>query len=166
MSTWTDLDQLKGLGKLNSHLSNESYVSGYQPSHADLEVYAQIKNFDSKKFIHLARWYNHIKSFSEEERKHFHNSGKKKEEKKDEEEDFDPFAEESEDEKKERRTSRQTEKRKRRKRKKKKKNHQRKKKKKSFQSQVLSLMYLLGKQMKKDQLRMLMSLKRKFEQLK
>jgi hypothetical protein len=43
-STWTDLDQLKGLGKLNGYLANNSYITGYQSI-----VFVSIFNVASKK---------------------------------------------------------------------------------------------------------------------
>jgi elongation factor 1-beta len=114
-SIWTDLDQPKGLGKLNSHLLNNSYITGYQPSKDDADVFNAIKpgSFDPKKFVHLNRWYKHIMSWSAEERASWpapeshqntasHTEGKKKtkkeekkEAKKEETVEFDPFAEET-----------------------------------------------------------------------
>jgi len=69
MAQFTNLDQMAGLGKLNSHLASESYVSGYTVSQADLDVHKQVKSqdVDGKKFVHLARWYKHIQSFTPEE---------------------------------------------------------------------------------------------------
>jgi len=67
---FTNLDQPKGLGQLNGALSSESYITGYAPSKDDADLWSQIKpgSFDAKKFPHLGRWYNHIKSYSEQER--------------------------------------------------------------------------------------------------
>jgi elongation factor 1-beta len=112
-----------GLGKLNGFLADKSYISGYQPTSEDARVYAELaKSYAAgpdKKFPHVFRFFNHIASFSEEERAKFPHpaaqpstSGSagapaesKKEEPKAEaaaggDDDFDVFGEMSEEEKK------------------------------------------------------------------
>jgi elongation factor 1-beta len=66
------LDTPKGLGELNKHLQDRSYIEGYTPSQADVEVFGAITSApDATKNPHAARWYSHISSFSEDERKRF-----------------------------------------------------------------------------------------------
>ena len=70
MVKFEGLDTPKGLGELNKHLTDRSYVEGYTPSSADVEVFSQVNAApDSSKNPHAARWWNHIASFSEQERK-------------------------------------------------------------------------------------------------
>ncbi|TFY51940.1 hypothetical protein EVJ58_g10293, partial [Rhodofomes roseus] len=55
------------LAKLNSHLSTRSYVEGYTPSQADVHVYKAITSApDASAYPAVARWYNHIKSYTAE----------------------------------------------------------------------------------------------------
>lgn len=57
--------------KLNEQLADYPYVNGYTPSQADVE---QLKSLPSKydaSYVHVKRWENHLKSFSEAERKAF-----------------------------------------------------------------------------------------------
>mmetsp|Transcript_30343 Transcript_30343/g.42490 ORF Transcript_30343/g.42490 Transcript_30343/m.42490 type:complete len:216 (-) Transcript_30343:50-697(-) len=68
---FTELDTPKGQGKLNGFLSDKSYVSGYVPSNEDLELLKKFTEAPPAKFAHLRRWYDHIQSFSEEERATF-----------------------------------------------------------------------------------------------
>jgi len=64
-----DLSSAKGLGELNKHLADRSYVSGYTPSGADATTFAGINSApDAKQNPHVARWYKHIRSFSDSER--------------------------------------------------------------------------------------------------
>jgi len=64
-----------GLGKLNGFLAEKSYISGYQPTSEDARVFAELDksygNGVDKKFPHVYRFYNHIKSFTEDERAKF-----------------------------------------------------------------------------------------------
>nr|BAJ99614.1 predicted protein [Hordeum vulgare subsp. vulgare] len=70
MAKFEGLDTPKGLGSLNQHLADRSYIEGYTPSSADVEVFSQINAApDSSKNPHVARWWNHIASFAENERK-------------------------------------------------------------------------------------------------
>eukprot|EP01118_Nematostelium_gracile_P009500 TRINITY_DN3213_c0_g1_i1.p1 TRINITY_DN3213_c0_g1~~TRINITY_DN3213_c0_g1_i1.p1 ORF type:complete len:222 (-),score=82.80 TRINITY_DN3213_c0_g1_i1:44-709(-) len=55
--------------EINKHLADNSYISGYTPSAADVEVFAAVKGApDAAKLPHLARWYKHIASFTETEK--------------------------------------------------------------------------------------------------
>jgi len=99
MVKFEGLDTPKGLGELNKHLTDRSYIEGFTPSAADTEVFGQLSsNADASKAPHVARWWNHINSFSDSERKAFPAAGQaeeKKAEKK--EEDFDLFGEDEDD---------------------------------------------------------------------
>jgi len=60
-----DLNGAAGLQKLNQHLSSKSYIEGYQPSKSDTAAFDQIKSSPSSEYVHVLRWYNHIKSFGD-----------------------------------------------------------------------------------------------------
>eukprot|EP01087_Luapelamoeba_hula_P024197 TRINITY_DN911_c0_g1_i1.p1 TRINITY_DN911_c0_g1~~TRINITY_DN911_c0_g1_i1.p1 ORF type:complete len:242 (+),score=71.00 TRINITY_DN911_c0_g1_i1:67-726(+) len=63
-----NLGEAAGLGKLNTHLADVSYVSGYTPSADDAAVFSAVKSAPDAKYVNALRWFNHIKSYSEEER--------------------------------------------------------------------------------------------------
>lgn len=52
-----------GFTFLNNYLSDRSYIRGYQPSKADAVVYKTLDSEPSVKYLHLLRWYNHMKSY-------------------------------------------------------------------------------------------------------
>ncbi|KAF8628568.1 hypothetical protein AX17_005964 [Amanita inopinata Kibby_2008] len=55
------------LNKLEQHLVARSYVEGYTASQADVLVFKAIASTpDAVKNPHVARWYNHIKSYAAE----------------------------------------------------------------------------------------------------
>ncbi|KAH8817883.1 hypothetical protein DL96DRAFT_1623610 [Flagelloscypha sp. PMI_526] len=55
------------LTKLEEHLATRSYVEGYEPSQADVQVFVAIGSVpDATKNPHVARWYTHIKSYASE----------------------------------------------------------------------------------------------------
>jgi len=59
------MPEFKGLPDLNSHLATRSYVEGYSPSAADVEALSKVNGVvDGAAFPHVARWANHIRSFS------------------------------------------------------------------------------------------------------
>jgi elongation factor 1-beta len=70
-----DVSNLKsdaGLTQLNDFLATRSYVEGYQPTTADVDVHKAVGKIpDAKKFANVVRYYNHISSFSNEERAKF-----------------------------------------------------------------------------------------------
>jgi len=67
--SFSNLDTDKGLVELNNFLADKSYIAGYQASQADLSVLKQVgKAPDAHKYAYVSRWFNHINSFSEEER--------------------------------------------------------------------------------------------------
>jgi len=68
MAQFTALDTPKGLGELNKHLSERSYIGGYTPSSADVAVFKQLGAApDASKAPHVARWYEHVAFFPESE---------------------------------------------------------------------------------------------------
>jgi len=104
-----DISNLKtdaGIAQLNDFLASRSYVEGYQPTSADVDVHKAVGKLpDAKKYPHVARYYNHISSFNNEERAKFAKGqtpssdakGKQTTEKKGGEEDIDLFGEEDAD---------------------------------------------------------------------
>ena len=58
-----DLKTESGLKSLDDFLADHSYIEGFQPSQADSTVYQALSVSPSEKFIHVQRWYNHIKSY-------------------------------------------------------------------------------------------------------
>jgi len=64
-----DITTNKGLGQLNGLLKDKSYVQGYLPSSADLELFQKFSEEPKRNFVNVYRWYKHIASFSEEEQK-------------------------------------------------------------------------------------------------
>jgi len=75
MTKFTNLNTEVGLTLLNKHLEPLSYVDGYVPTQADNETFEVLNTLASppnpEHFPHAARYFKHIKSFSDEERKHF-----------------------------------------------------------------------------------------------
>jgi len=63
-----DLKTKAGLSQLNDHLKSRSYVSGFVPSHDDCSTFEQLTGGIGHDLPHLLRWYNHIKSYSAQER--------------------------------------------------------------------------------------------------
>ncbi|CAD7089617.1 unnamed protein product [Hermetia illucens] len=64
-----DLKTEKAIQELNKYLLNNSYISGYTPSQADLTVFAELGKPPLPKFPSVQRWYRHIASFSDGEKK-------------------------------------------------------------------------------------------------
>ena len=64
-----DVTTPKGLQELNNFLADNSYLSGYTPSQADVSVW---NAFNGKaptgNVPHVQRWYRHIASFTQQER--------------------------------------------------------------------------------------------------
>ena len=55
-----------GFDHLNAHLSTRSYISGFTPSHADVITLDQL--FNCTRVPHLARWLQHVLSFTPDQR--------------------------------------------------------------------------------------------------
>jgi len=63
-----DVRTPQGLKELNNFLADNSYISGYAPSKADLSVFEALGKAPSADNVHVARWYRHIASFDKTER--------------------------------------------------------------------------------------------------
>ncbi|XP_055319126.1 probable elongation factor 1-beta [Sitodiplosis mosellana] len=63
-----DVKTPKGLEELNNFLAENSYISGYAPSKADLSVFDALGKAPAGNVPHVQRWYRHIASFSAQER--------------------------------------------------------------------------------------------------
>uniref|UniRef100_A0A915K490 Elongation factor 1 beta central acidic region eukaryote domain-containing protein n=1 Tax=Romanomermis culicivorax TaxID=13658 RepID=A0A915K490_ROMCU len=70
MAKFSDLKSSTGLKELNHHLELRSYIDGFVPSELDIATLDQLKGAPGSEFPNVLRWYNHIKSFSAEEKKH------------------------------------------------------------------------------------------------
>ncbi|CAH0725585.1 unnamed protein product, partial [Brenthis ino] len=64
-----DVKSAQGLSELNKYLAEKSYVSGYTPSQADVQVFEQVGKAPAASLPHALRWYNHIASYTPAERK-------------------------------------------------------------------------------------------------
>uniref|UniRef100_A0A1A9VX73 Translation elongation factor EF1B beta/delta subunit guanine nucleotide exchange domain-containing protein n=1 Tax=Glossina austeni TaxID=7395 RepID=A0A1A9VX73_GLOAU len=58
----------QGLKELNNFLIDKSYISGYQPSKADISVFDALDNVPAGDYPHVQRWYRHIASFDVKEK--------------------------------------------------------------------------------------------------
>jgi len=65
------LDTPKGHQILNDYLATRSYVNGFTPTGADANVFDNLTKAPGTNTPHALRWYNHIKSYSADERKKF-----------------------------------------------------------------------------------------------
>ena len=63
-----DASTEQGLKELNQHLEPLAYMHGYLPSQEDAYVFGTIKSAPTAQYVHAARWYKHIQSFTEAER--------------------------------------------------------------------------------------------------
>ncbi|KAK2728013.1 elongation factor 1-beta [Artemia franciscana] len=91
-----DLKAEKGQEQLNELLANKSYLQGYEPSQEDVAAFNQLNKAPSDKFPYLLRWYKHISSFSDAEKKGF--PGIPTSASKEEDDDVDLFGSDEEDE--------------------------------------------------------------------
>ncbi|XP_026495933.1 elongation factor 1-beta' [Vanessa tameamea] len=64
-----DVKTTQGLGDLNKYLAEKSYLSGYTPSQADVQVFEQVGKAPAANLPHALRWYNQIASYTPAERK-------------------------------------------------------------------------------------------------
>jgi len=77
MPEFKDLSSDAGLAQLNEHLSSRSYIEGFAASKADSATLLKVKaGVDSKKYPHVARWFNHISHFSPLQRSLWGGAGK------------------------------------------------------------------------------------------
>ncbi|XP_068250972.1 glycine--tRNA ligase isoform X1 [Palaemon carinicauda] len=56
---------------LDYYLRDRSYISGHVPSQADVTVFEALGQVPSSDLGHASRWYHHISSFGEKERRNF-----------------------------------------------------------------------------------------------
>ncbi|TRY79344.1 hypothetical protein TCAL_05115 [Tigriopus californicus] len=62
---FSDLKSEAGLKKLNGYLADKSYIEGFVPTSADVEVFKAVGQAPAAaKLPHVARWYRHLKSFN------------------------------------------------------------------------------------------------------
>uniref|UniRef100_A0A2M4BZ37 Putative elongation factor 1-beta n=2 Tax=Nyssorhynchus TaxID=44543 RepID=A0A2M4BZ37_9DIPT len=66
-----DVKTANGLKELDKFLADNSYISGYVPSKADLSVFEALGKAPAAANVNALRWYNHIASFSAQERAEF-----------------------------------------------------------------------------------------------
>ena len=63
-----DLSNEAGLKAFNTHMEDKSYVNGYIPTTDDFKLLAEVKEAPNAKFVNALRWFNHVSSFSAEEK--------------------------------------------------------------------------------------------------
>ncbi|XP_037949956.1 probable elongation factor 1-beta [Teleopsis dalmanni] len=63
-----DVKTPQGVKELNKFLADNSYISGYTPSKADLSVFDALGKAPTGDLVHVQRWYRHIASFEAAER--------------------------------------------------------------------------------------------------
>uniref|UniRef100_A0A3Q2GNL9 Elongation factor 1-beta n=2 Tax=Cyprinodon variegatus TaxID=28743 RepID=A0A3Q2GNL9_CYPVA len=61
-----DMSSQAGLKALDEFLADRSYIEGFTASQADAAVFDAIPSPPPQAFVHLRRWYSHIKSFQTE----------------------------------------------------------------------------------------------------
>lgn len=71
MSQFGDLKTRAGQQALNSYLESRSYIEGFEPTQADNVVFEALGVAPPGDLFHALRFFNHINSFSEAERKKF-----------------------------------------------------------------------------------------------
>lgn len=69
---WT-LNELCVQEALNNYLADYPYLDGYTPSQLDSSVYQSLKelNIDFARHLHIQRWYDHVATFTDEEKAMF-----------------------------------------------------------------------------------------------
>ncbi|KAF6207457.1 hypothetical protein GE061_015903 [Apolygus lucorum] len=65
----SDLKSEKGVKEFDSYISEKSYVEGWVASQADVAVLEAFGSAPNDSTPHAKRWYNHIKSISEADKK-------------------------------------------------------------------------------------------------
>ncbi|RZF41302.1 hypothetical protein LSTR_LSTR000016 [Laodelphax striatellus] len=64
-----DLKSKQGVEALNNYLQDRSYIEGYQPTQADVAVFDGLGKSPDATTPHVLRWYKHIKSYGNDEKK-------------------------------------------------------------------------------------------------
>lgn len=69
---WT-LNELCVQEAVNNYLADYSYLDGYTPSQLDSSVHRSLKelNIDFARYPHIKRWYDHVTTFTDEEKAAF-----------------------------------------------------------------------------------------------
>ncbi|CAI2727592.1 unnamed protein product [Schistosoma spindalis] len=66
MIDFGDLKTPSALKKLDDYLLTRSYISGFQPTQADVSTFIALEKSPSPNFGNILRWYKHIDSFGAE----------------------------------------------------------------------------------------------------
>ena len=61
-----DLSKDEGLSLLDSHLLENSFMAGFEPTQADITVFKALRETNVIKYENITRWYNNIKSFGDD----------------------------------------------------------------------------------------------------
>ena len=67
---FSNLSKPEGLVNLDNYLLLNSFISGVEPTQADLKVFSVLKPELIRPYSNISRWFNNISSFSDAE-KHF-----------------------------------------------------------------------------------------------
>ena len=59
-----DLREPSGLQRLDQHLSDRSFVSGYEASQNDVAVFRAVEKDSLKPYGNVHRWYLHMKTYA------------------------------------------------------------------------------------------------------
>eukprot|EP01105_Mastigella_eilhardi_P021413 TRINITY_DN5181_c0_g1_i1.p1 TRINITY_DN5181_c0_g1~~TRINITY_DN5181_c0_g1_i1.p1 ORF type:complete len:209 (-),score=101.67 TRINITY_DN5181_c0_g1_i1:67-693(-) len=94
------LDSDAGLKALDTFLADHSYIDGWVPSSADVEVFAKLTGAPDAKYHHALRWYKHVNSYTAAERSSWATPAGAAATPKKEDDDFDLFGDETEEDKK------------------------------------------------------------------
>ena len=63
-----DLSLPEGLAFLDNYLSNKSFIAGFEPTQADVQVFKVLAEPDTINYININRWFANIKSFGDEQK--------------------------------------------------------------------------------------------------
>uniref|UniRef100_A0A3Q0KDY8 Elongation factor 1-beta, putative n=1 Tax=Schistosoma mansoni TaxID=6183 RepID=A0A3Q0KDY8_SCHMA len=69
MIDFGDLKTASSLKKLDDYLLTRSYISGFQPTQADVSTFIALEKSSLSDFGNISRWYRHIDSFGAERKK-------------------------------------------------------------------------------------------------
>ncbi|CAH8578780.1 unnamed protein product [Schistosoma rodhaini] len=69
MIDFGDLKTASALKKLDDYLLTRSYISGFQPTQADVSTFIALEKSSLSDFGNISRWYRHIDSFGAERKK-------------------------------------------------------------------------------------------------
>ena len=63
-----DLSSVEGAQFLDNHLKDRSYITGFNPTQADTQVWGKMQGPPSDKFENLSRWYTNISSYEQDKK--------------------------------------------------------------------------------------------------